>query len=229
MDGTTVLTSKTLNQELSPDDFTADGSTWESLGDFIVTGDTLTVRLTDAANEFVIADAVRVERIEPAPEVTVKLDGVEVSDVSGAVDFGAVLAGDATTKTFTVKNTGLADLFLPGAINVPNGFSVVQSFTQTTLAAGESTGEALWRMPLGSSYDKMLDSRFADMKNLGGRDSGSITAAQFIKRFVDDVPWAHLDIAGVAMSSPASDINRSWGSGFGVRLLDRLVSDKFED
>ncbi len=95
-------------------------------------------------------------------------------------------------------------------------------------AAGEATGEKLWRMPLGPEYDKLIDSRFADMKNIGGRDAGSITAAQFLKRFVKDVPWAHLDIAGTAMSSPATDINRSWGSGFGVRLLDRLIADKYE-
>ena len=66
------------------------------------------------------------------------------------------------------------------------------------------------------------------MKNSGGRHAGSITAAQFIKRFVNDTPWAHLDIAGMGMSSPANDINQSWGSGWGVRLLDRLVADHYE-
>ena len=84
-------------------------------------------------------------------------------------------------------------------------------------------------MPLGASYDKQIDSRFADMKNTGGRNGGSITAAQFLKRFVKEVSWAHLDIAGTAMSSPASETNTSWGSGWGVRLLDRLVADHYED
>ena len=74
----------------------------------------------------------------------------------------------------------------------------------------------------------MIDSQFADMKNVGGRNAGSITAAQFLQRFVNEVPWAHLDIAGTGMSSPSSDINQSWGSGWGVRLLDRLVSDHYE-
>ena len=83
-------------------------------------------------------------------------------------------------------------------------------------------------MPLGAAYDKLIDSKFADMKNTGGRNAGSITAAQFLKRFVGDTPWAHLDIAGTGMSSPTSDINHSWGSGWGVRLLDRLVAEYYE-
>ncbi len=66
------------------------------------------------------------------------------------------------------------------------------------------------------------------MKNTGGRHAGSITAAQFLQRFVNGVPWVHIDIAGTAMGSPSSDINRSWGSGYGVRLLDRLVADNYE-
>jgi leucyl aminopeptidase len=74
----------------------------------------------------------------------------------------------------------------------------------------------------------MLDSKFADMKNTGGRWGGAITGAQLLQRFVDKTPWAHLDIAGTAMGSPQSDINNSWGSGWGVRLLERLVEDYYE-
>jgi leucyl aminopeptidase len=95
-------------------------------------------------------------------------------------------------------------------------------------AAGEATGEKLWRMPLGPEYDKLIDSKFADMKNTGGRHAGSITAAHFIQRFVGKTPWAHLDIAGTGMGSPMSDTNQSWGAGWGVRLLDRLVRDYYE-
>ena len=95
-------------------------------------------------------------------------------------------------------------------------------------AAGEASGERVWRMPLGAEYDKLIDSKFADMKNTGGRAAGAITGAQFVKRFVKDTPWAHLDIAGTAMDSPQTEINRSWASGWGVRLLDRLVRDKYE-
>ncbi|SEE42832.1 leucyl aminopeptidase [Rhizobiales bacterium GAS188] len=96
------------------------------------------------------------------------------------------------------------------------------------IAAGEATGETVWRMPIGKGYDKMIDSKFADMKNVGGRPGGSSSAAMFIKRFVGDTPWAHLDIAGTAMGSKETDINHSWGSGWGVRLLDRLVSSHYE-
>ena len=95
-------------------------------------------------------------------------------------------------------------------------------------AAGLTTGEKVWRLPIGAAYDKLIDSKFADMKNVGGRHAGSITAAQFLLRFVNECPWAHLDIAGTGMASPLNDVNQSWASGWGVRLLDRLVSDHYE-
>ncbi|MBS7540936.1 leucyl aminopeptidase [Ancylobacter lacus] len=123
---------------------------------------------------------------------------------------------------------------LTGAIMVALGqehaglFANDDALAARLTEAGLATGEKVWRMPLAPEYDKLIDSRFADMKNTGGRFGGSITAAQFLKRFVGDVPWAHLDIAGTAISSPASDINRSWASGWGVRLLDRLVAENYE-
>jgi len=86
----------------------------------------------------------------------------------------------------------------------------------------------VWRMPLTAAYDKMVDSKVADVKNSAGRHAGAITAAQFLKRFVNDTPWAHLDVAGTAMGSPSTETNRAWASGWGVRLLDRLVTDHFE-
>lgn len=95
-------------------------------------------------------------------------------------------------------------------------------------AAGVHSGEKVWRLPLGPAYDKLIESKFADIKNTGGRHGGSITAAQFLQRFVNDVPWAHLDIAGTGMGSPSDEINQSWGSGWGVRLLDRLVTEHYE-
>jgi leucyl aminopeptidase len=94
--------------------------------------------------------------------------------------------------------------------------------------AGEATGERVWRMPLAKAYDKLIDSKNADMKNIGGRHGGAITAAQFIQRFIKDTPWAHLDVAGTAFDSAKNEINQSWGSGWGVRLLDRLVADNYE-
>ncbi len=94
--------------------------------------------------------------------------------------------------------------------------------------AGEATGETVWRMPLGKAYDKMIDTPNADMKNIGGRWGGAITAAQFLQRFVDDTPWVHLDVAGVAMASGKTEISRTWASGWGVRLLNELVAAKYE-
>ncbi|MFA6139196.1 MAG: leucyl aminopeptidase [Hyphomicrobium sp.] len=96
------------------------------------------------------------------------------------------------------------------------------------LEASAETGEKLWRMPLDKAYDKMLESKNCDIKNIGGRWAGSCTAAAFIKYFVKDTPWAHIDLAGTAMDAPKSEISPSWGSGWGVRLLDRFVSDKYE-
>jgi leucyl aminopeptidase len=83
-------------------------------------------------------------------------------------------------------------------------------------------------MPLAAEYDRLIDSDIADVKNIGGRNAGSITAAQFLQRFVNGVPWAHLDVAGTAMDSAKTAINQSWGSGWGVRLLNRLVADHYE-
>ncbi|MDF1607219.1 leucyl aminopeptidase [Hoeflea sp. YIM 152468] len=123
---------------------------------------------------------------------------------------------------------------LTGAVMVALGqhhagmFSNDDALSEALSKAGEATQERVWRLPLDPAYDKMIDSKFADMKNTGGRYAGSITAAQFLKRFVVDTPWAHLDIAGTAMGSPATDINQSWASGFGVRLLDELVRANYE-
>jgi leucyl aminopeptidase len=123
---------------------------------------------------------------------------------------------------------------LTGAIIVALGteyaglFANDDKLADRLIKVGNETGERVWRMPLGPEYDKMIDSKFADMKNTGGRYGGAITAAQLLQRFVDKTPWAHLDIAGTGMGSPQTDINRSWASGFGVRLLDRLVADYYE-
>jgi leucyl aminopeptidase len=123
---------------------------------------------------------------------------------------------------------------LTGAIMVALGqeyaglFANDDKLSERLSKAGEATGERVWRMPLGPEYDKIIDSKFADMKNTGGRYGGSITAAQFLKRFVGETPWAHLDIAGTALGSPQTETNKSWSSGWGVRLLDRLSEDYYE-
>ncbi len=125
---------------------------------------------------------------------------------------------------------------LTGAIIVALGseyagmYSSDDKLAKQLAAAGEAVGEKLWRMPLHDSYDKMMDSDAADIKNIsGGRDAGSITAAQFLKRFTNDVPWAHLDIAGTTWSKKDAATVPKGATSFGVRLLDRLVADNYEE
>lgn len=96
-------------------------------------------------------------------------------------------------------------------------------------AAGQTSGDKLWRMPLGPNYDKLIDSPIADMKNIGPREGGSITAAQFLQRFIKDgTPWAHLDIAGMVWSQKPGHTWDKGATGYGVRLLDQFVRDVVE-
>ena len=123
---------------------------------------------------------------------------------------------------------------LTGAIIVGLGheyaglFSNDDALCQKLTAAGQATGERVWRMPLDEAYDKQIRSDIADMKNVAGRPGGSITAAQFIQRFVNGKPWAHLDIAGVAWSTKDAPVTPKGATAFGVRLLDRLIADNYE-
>lgn len=97
------------------------------------------------------------------------------------------------------------------------------------IAAGRATGEGVWRMPMGEAYDRQIDCDIADMRNIGsGRAGGAITAAQFLARFVNGKPWAHLDIAGMAWGSKETALAPKGATGFGVRLLDRLVAEHYE-
>ena len=108
-------------------------------------------------------------------------------------------------------------------------FANDDALADALLSAGKATGDLLWRMPMGDAYNKLIDSPIADMKNVGPRYGGSITAAQFIARFVDPgVAWAHLDIAGMVWSDKSAATFDKGATGYGVRLLDRLVSDRFE-
>ena len=124
---------------------------------------------------------------------------------------------------------------LTGAIIVSLGHEYAGLFANDDklaaqlIEAGQATGDKVWRMPLHENFDKDINCDVADMKNIGsGRAGGSITAAQFLKRFVNDVPWAHLDIAGVAWAKKDAPTVPKGGTGFGVRLLDRLVADHYE-
>jgi len=107
-------------------------------------------------------------------------------------------------------------------------FSNNDELAQRLEAVGRATGEKVWRMPLAQEYDELIKSEIADMKNIGGRPGGSITAAQFIQRFVNDKPWAHLDIAGMAWASKDAACRPKGATAFGVRLLDQLVAEHYE-
>ncbi len=170
-------------------------------------------------------------------DIVKSLSGQTIEIINTDAEGRLVLADVVWYAAKRFKPKFMIDLAtLTGAIIVALGHEYAGMFcnddklAERLSKAGDATGDAVWRMPLGAAYDKMINSKFADMKNTGGsRWGGAITAAQFIKRFVDDkIPWAHLDIAGTGMDSPQSDINKSWASGWGVRLLDRLVADYYE-
>ncbi|MBI5262817.1 MAG: leucyl aminopeptidase [Bradyrhizobium sp.] len=168
-------------------------------------------------------------------DIVTSMSGQTIEIINTDAEGRLVLADLLWYVAKKIKPKCMIDLAtLTGAIMVALGtehagiFSNNEELADRLTQAGLETGERVWRLPLGPEYDKLIDSQFADMKNTGGRHGGSITAAQFLQRFVDDTPWAHIDIAGTAMGAPKSDINQSWGSGYGVRLLDRLVADHYE-
>ena len=164
-----------------------------------MSGQTIEILNTDAEGRLVLADALHWTQQEFQP--------------SRVVDF-ATLTG-AIIISLGNEYAGL--------------FSNNDQLSKELAEAGEAVGDKVWRMPLGKAYDKLIDSPIADMKNIGGKGAGSITAAQFLQRFIaDDTPWAHIDIAGMAWSDKPG---RTWGkgaTGYGVRLIDRLVSDTAE-
>ncbi len=170
-------------------------------GDIVksMSGQTIEVLNTDAEGRLVLADALWYTQKRFKPQFMINL-----ATLTGAI---LVALGQEYAGMFS-NNDRLAE-----RLN----------------AIGNSEGEKVWRMPLCEKFDKMIDTPNADMKNIGGgRYAGSSTAGQFLQRFTNGVPWVHLDIAGTAMGSPKTEISRSWASGFGVRLLDRLVRAYYE-
>lgn len=133
--------------------------------------------------------------------------------------------------------SGMIDLAtLTGAIIIGLGhenagvFSNDDDLCNAFLKSAGIEGEGAWRMPLGKAYDALLKSRVADMKNIGGRSAGSITAAQFLQRFVkNDMPWCHLDIAGVASVAHETSLAPNGATGWGVMALNRLISERYEN
>jgi leucyl aminopeptidase len=150
---------------------------------------------------------------------------------------GRLVLGDAITYVQRNYKPGtIIDLAtLTGAILVSLGhewaglFSNSEELAAKLQEAGAESGDKLWRMPMAESFDRLIDSPIADMKNVGPREGGSITAAQFIQRFVENgVKWAHVDMAGKAWSDKAGPTYDKGATGYGVRLLDQYVADVLE-
>jgi leucyl aminopeptidase len=164
-----------------------------------MSGQTIEVLNTDAEGRLVLADALWYTKEKFKPKFMVNL----------ATLTGAIIVALGTSRA------GL--------------FSNNDKLAEQLFKTGEKTGEELWRLPLADVYDKQINSDIADMQNIGkDREAGSITAAQFLQRFVGDTPWAHLDIAGTAWSKKDSPIAVKGATAYGVRLLNELVADFYE-
>jgi len=164
-----------------------------------MSGQTIEVINTDAEGRLVLADAMTWAQRELKPEIM-----VDLATLTGAM---IISLGHEYAGLFS-NDDGLAE---------------------NLAAAGKASGDLLWRLPMGEAYNKIMDSQIADMKNSASREGGSITAACFLERFVEEgVKWAHLDIAGMAWSDKASHLYDKGATGFGVALLDRYVADHHE-
>ncbi|HUE62933.1 MAG TPA: leucyl aminopeptidase [Rhizomicrobium sp.] len=165
-----------------------------------LSGQTIEVLNTDAEGRLVLADALTYTQRRFQPKVVIDL---------------ATLTG-AIVAALGFEHAGV--------------FSNNDDLVKRMQAAGRHTGERVWQLPLDPFYDKMIRSKIADMKNIGGANSGSITAAQFLQRFIEKgTAWAHLDIAGVAwQDGEQKPAIPSWGTGWGVRLLNRLMIEHYE-
>ncbi len=169
-------------------------------------------------------------------DVVTTMSGQTVEVINTDAEGRLVLCDCVTWVQKEYEPTAIVDLAtLTGAILISLGheqaglFANDDALAGKLIAAGDMSGDKLWRMPLGAAYDKLIDSPIADMKNVGPREGGSITAAQFIQRYVDKGrPWAHLDIAGMAWSSKPGQTWDKGATGYGVRLLDRYVRDNLE-
>ena len=170
-------------------------------GDIVtsMSGQTIEVLNTDAEGRLALADAIYYTIDRFKPQAV-----VDLATLTGAI---MVALGTAHAGLFSNNDT----------------------LSERLTDAGKATGELLWRMPMADVYDKMINTDAADMKNIGGRFAGAITAAQFLKRFVKDTPWAHLDIAGVTWSDKEAPTVPKGATAFGVRLLERLVADHYEE
>ncbi|MFV0409941.1 MAG: leucyl aminopeptidase [Paracoccus sp. (in: a-proteobacteria)] len=170
-------------------------------GDIIrsMKGDTIEVINTDAEGRLVLADVLWYAQTRFNPRAV-----VDLATLTGAV---IIALGHDHAGIFSNNDT----------------------LSDSILDAAKAEGEGAWRLPLSPAYDKLIDCRLADMKNTGGRAAGSITAAQFLQRFIrEDQPWAHIDIAGVALPPGGSELAPKGASGWGVMTLNRMIRDHYE-
>jgi leucyl aminopeptidase len=163
-----------------------------------MSGQTIEVQNTDAEGRLVLADVLWYAQKTYNPRAIVDL---------------ATLTG-AIVQALSEHYAGL--------------FANDEDLAQRLAKAGQDVGERLWRFPMGEEYDKELKSLIADMKNIGGGKAGSITAAQFLQRFIKDTPWAHLDIAGVVWNEKGTALSQPGATGYGVRLLNKFVAENYE-
>lgn len=171
-------------------------------GDIVksMSGQTIEILNTDAEGRLVLADALWYTQERYKPKFM-----IDLATLTGAI---IIALGHEFAGLFSNNDT------------------LAKRLTQ----AGDEIGEPVWRLPLTETFDKAIDSKVADMKNIGsGRDAGSITAAQFLQRFTNKVPWAHIDMAGTGWVKKDHPLLGSGATGYGVRLLDRLVADHYED
>ena len=169
-------------------------------------------------------------------DVVTSMSGQTIEVINTDAEGRLVLCDCITWAQAEYKPSAVIDLAtLTGAMIISLGhehagiFSNDDALAEKLVGAGAASGDKLWRFPLGPAYDKLIDSPIADMKNVGPREGGSITAAQFIQRFVDKgTPWAHLDIAGMVWASKPGQTWDKGATGYGVRLLDRFVRDHLE-
>ena len=169
-------------------------------------------------------------------DVVTSMSGQTIEVINTDAEGRLVLADAMTWAQRTYKPEIMVDLAtLTGAMIISLGYEYAGVFSNDDgladklLRAGQATGDKLWRFPLGEAYDKQMDSAIADMKNAGPREGGSIMAATFLQRFVEEgTKWAHLDIAGTVWANKPGTLHDKGATGYGVALLDRFVADNLE-
>jgi len=213
---------------------------WDMGGAGIVSGTMLALAKRKAAAHVVgivgLVENMPSSKAQRPGDVVTSMSGQTIEVINTDAEGRLVLCDAIHYAQETFNPKCIVDLAtLTGAIIISLGhehaglFSNNDALADALLEAGDSVGDGIWRLPMGPAYDAQINSQIADMKNVGGRDAGSITAAQFLKRFIkDDLPWAHIDVAGMVWSKKDAPLYLKGATGYGVRLLDKFVRDTAE-